>query len=479
MRSSLAAAFVFFCALSATAGTITSISPATVKVNSGETFLTINGSSLGDLVIFDGPAGHFEIVANAVFTSSTITWVPEAIIARSGIYTVKCRNRGVDSNSVNFEVRGFKVFPLVILVPEFIFQQALTREGAYVKFDDPIVMGGDDPNPAWSCDQKSGAFFKMGVTRVNCTATNIDRERADASFDINVFDREAPIVKVPDSMQVKATSREGAVVEFQPSAFDDIYGEVVPECLPRSGSVFPIGTTNVTCTATDFDDNIGFGVFTVEVLGEVKWYPLTVIVPEEGILVEAEDPGGTTVKYDVKVTGTDDPSPEVTCDPPSGTTFPIGQTSVLCTAIDRWGMRGSAGFNVDVVDPAPPEIFRLAASPSSIPYDKRLYPIKIDVSAADKIDLNPYCAVFDVTSIENIHLGDGDDPKSYDWRITGQFSLELRGDRDGLASRVYDIWVSCTDFYGNDSRASVQVTVPGDRSSVVIGPSKRRAAGRK
>jgi hypothetical protein len=56
----LAAVLVFSFALGVEAQTITSISPSSVQVNSGELFITVNGTNLGNRLVFDGPAGHHE-----------------------------------------------------------------------------------------------------------------------------------------------------------------------------------------------------------------------------------------------------------------------------------------------------------------------------------------------------------------------------------------------------------------------------------
>lgn len=58
-----------------------------------------------------------------------------------------------------------------------------------------------------------------------------------------------PIVK-------QTTSRFGATVRYtRPSAIDTLDGKVQLRCSPRSGSRFPVGTTTVTCTATDSAGN--------------------------------------------------------------------------------------------------------------------------------------------------------------------------------------------------------------------------------
>ena len=76
-----------------------------------------------------------------------------------------------------------------------------------------------------------------------------------------------PVVAVPANITVPATSPAGAVVTFEVSATDEPDGDLIPTCDWTSGSTFPVGTTTVTCTATDAAGNTGTGSFTVTVLG--------------------------------------------------------------------------------------------------------------------------------------------------------------------------------------------------------------------
>ncbi len=61
--------------------------------------------------------------------------------------------------------------------------------------------------------------------------------------------------------------------------------------------------------------------------------PPVVTVPDD-IVVEAETEEGAVVTFEASVTDAEDPSPTVECDPPSGSTFPIGETTVTCTGRD-------------------------------------------------------------------------------------------------------------------------------------------------
>jgi hypothetical protein len=70
---------------------------------------------------------------------------------------------------------------------------------------------------------------------------------------------------VPPALTVEATGPGGAFVTFSATATDpdDEAGPVI--CAPPSGSLFAIGTTTVSCTATDSHGNTGSASFTVTV----------------------------------------------------------------------------------------------------------------------------------------------------------------------------------------------------------------------
>ncbi|HYI09927.1 MAG TPA: HYR domain-containing protein [Thermoanaerobaculia bacterium] len=477
MRSSLAAAFLFACAFSVSANTITSITPSLVRVNSGEHFLTINGTTLGTRMVFDGPAGHFEVNSTAQFAGSIVGWVPEAVVMKSGIYAVHVRDsRGGQSNSVNFTVQGFKFFPLAILTPDVLLIQAKSREGADGTYE-VFAAGSEDPRPVVNCSPKSGSFFKFGVTKVTCNATSNDGQKASAEFTVQVADMMEPILKLPEPIRVEPKDRFGAIVDFKPTAFDEIYGEVVPECLPRSGSLFPIGRTTVTCSATDVDLNTAWGTFEVDVLGDPA-EPLVVVVPDT-ITEKAKDARGATVRYEVSVKNSKTPNPSVECSPKSDSLFPLGTTTVVCNAWDENGARGVGDFAVNVIDPSAPDILRITPSLEKLPNDRRHYPITIAVEAIDDIDLAPVCMVIDVTANEALDLpGDGE-KDSYDYRFTDLLALELRGEATEK-DRTYEIHVDCTDFYGNSARGIARVFVPFSASGqTTIGqPGRRRSAGK-
>jgi YVTN family beta-propeller protein len=75
-------------------------------------------------------------------------------------------------------------------------------------------------------------------------------------------------LNVPAPVTATATSPQGAAVTYTATASDPDDATVpAPSCDHPSGSTFPIGTTTVTCSATDADDTPGTvsGSFTVTV----------------------------------------------------------------------------------------------------------------------------------------------------------------------------------------------------------------------
>ena len=70
---------------------------------------------------------------------------------------------------------------------------------------------------------------------------------------------------MPGAITATATSVNGAVVTHAATATDIVDGAVTPVCKPASGSTFALGSTSVTCTATDAHGNQSPpGTFTVQ-----------------------------------------------------------------------------------------------------------------------------------------------------------------------------------------------------------------------
>jgi hypothetical protein len=74
-----------------------------------------------------------------------------------------------------------------------------------------------------------------------------------------------PVLTLPSDMVVDPTSPAGAAVTYVATANDNVDGQVPVSCAPASGSLFAIGTTTVSCSASDTHGNTASGSFSVTV----------------------------------------------------------------------------------------------------------------------------------------------------------------------------------------------------------------------
>ena len=72
------------------------------------------------------------------------------------------------------------------------------------------------------------------------------------------------------------------------------------------------------------------------------------VITAPDVNVYTSDLNGTTVSFSPSASDTQDPSPALTCDKTSGSTFPIGATTVNCTATDANGNATSKSFVITV-----------------------------------------------------------------------------------------------------------------------------------
>ncbi len=106
--------------------------------------------------------------------------------------------------------------------------------------------------------------FPVGTTTVKAIALNAGGYDT-CSFHVTVNDTTPPSITCPANISVfNDPGVCGAVVNFSATATDNCSG-VLLSYLPASGSMFPVGTTSVTATATDAAGNHATCTFTVTV----------------------------------------------------------------------------------------------------------------------------------------------------------------------------------------------------------------------
>ena len=175
--------------------------------------------------------------------------------------------------------------------------------------------------------------------------TNLLNNTASAS--VTVTNNNPPIVLTCSSnITVTATGANGATVFFTVTASGGCNPPPFVNAIPPSGSTFPIGTTTVNSTASDTCSNSTNCSFTVTVVAP----PISLNCPSN-ITVTATGPSGATVFFTATASGGCNPPLFVNAIPPSGSTFPIGTTTVTSTASDICGTSTNCSFTVTVVEP--------------------------------------------------------------------------------------------------------------------------------
>lgn len=223
------------------------------------------------------------------------------------------------------------------------------------------------------CTPASGSTFQKGVTTVSCTATDASSNTAQCSFTVTINDTQPPTVTCPAPIiQNTGANVCTAVVTFaDPTVSDNCppcnvsaekpgqkpsagTGNCSVVCSPASGSTFQKGVTTVSCTATDASNNTAQCSFTVTINDTQT---PTITCP--GNVTHGTDPNAcqAVVTY-TNATATDNCTGVGTpvCSPSSGSTFPKGTTTVMCTVSDASSNPASCTFTVTVNDTQNPTV---------------------------------------------------------------------------------------------------------------------------
>lgn len=207
-----------------------------------------------------------------------------------------------------------------------------------------------------SCAPASGSIFPRGTTTVTCTASDsFGNTSKPCSFTVTVTDQTPPAVSCPANI-VKSTDPNqcSTTATYTATATDNCDGPLTPTCAPQSGSTFQKGVTTVTCMATDSSKNTGSCSFTVTVNDT---QPPSITCPAN--VMKDADPNQCSSAVTYPAPTVSDNCPNVgapVCSPASGSTFPVGTTTVTCSVSDSSNNTASCSFTVTVRDTQPPTI---------------------------------------------------------------------------------------------------------------------------
>lgn len=115
-------------------------------------------------------------------------------------------------------------------------------------------------------DEAEFLITNEGETTITYSATDNAGNTAEEKTLTVRLDETAPVLDL-ENVTADATSPEGAEVSYSAPATDNLDPEPEVECAPPLGSLFPIGVTDVDCTAEDVAGNAASASFEVKVKG--------------------------------------------------------------------------------------------------------------------------------------------------------------------------------------------------------------------
>jgi large repetitive protein len=226
--------------------------------------------------------------------------------------------------------------------------EATGASGATGTYTRPLARDIVDGNAPAACTPVSGSTFAIGDSTVTCTATDDAGNAATpTTFKVKVRDTIAPVIAAHADVSAEAMGPNGAIVAYaSPATSDAVDGNGVAACTQAPGTVFPLGTTMVTCSASDHAGNAAAPTtFKVRVMDTTA----PTIAPHADVTATATGNSSAVVTY-TNPTASDivDGTVGVTCAPASGSTFGIGPTTVTCTAQDAAGNTATSTFRAIV-----------------------------------------------------------------------------------------------------------------------------------
>lgn len=309
------------------------VSPSSLG-QGGEAFLQLSLSSLlasdSAVVIFNGPGGSATLPPQMIVDGSLIVWVPQSTMKNAGSYNVEVDVTRTGATTrygpAQLAIIALGVAPFALTLPEVVTETTTNPSGAAVAY----TATSSDGTPG-SCSPPSGSTFPVGTTTVNCSANN-GTSTASGAFPVVLhLSGSVPFsLNLPEVVTAEATSASGAVVTYSATSSN---GTAVT-CSPVSGSTFPLGRTNVNCSAGGLTGS--FAVFVHDTVRPVLSLPANITT------------SNAVVTFNVTATDAIDPAPVVECNPASGSTFAAGTTVVTCSATDSHANTATGAFLVTV-----------------------------------------------------------------------------------------------------------------------------------
>jgi HYR domain len=207
----------------------------------------------------------------------------------------------------------------------------------------PLALNPPGNTPTMAITTGSPAF-NAGDSN-NCQPTDqrgVARPQA-GGCDIGAYEvRICTLTCPPNKTQNNDPNQCGTVVTYNAPTPGGDCGTII--CSPASTSFFPVGTTTVTCKS---NNNAGPETCTFTVTVQ-DTQPPSITCPAN-VTAKTATINNPCVTVNFTATATDNcPGVSAGCNPPAGSCFPIGATTVTCTATDAASNTATCSFTVSV-----------------------------------------------------------------------------------------------------------------------------------
>ena len=334
------------------------------------------------------------------------------------------------------------------LSTDLAIQDFLAQAKAEDDVDGPITPSNDAP-----------AVFPLGDTVVTFSATDAAGNTATATATVTVADLTAPVVTAPSDITVQATTSDGspatdpAIAAFLAAATaeDNVDGDIDP--VNDATTLFSVGSTLVTFSATDAAGNVGTATAAVNVL-EIgppdDTTPPELTVPQDTIVAAVDASGTPATDFAIAsflagATALDGVDGPITPTNNAPATFPLGPTIVIFTAVDLAGNTAARTATLTVVDQTSPTL--------TIPGN--IVVAAVDASGTPAVDAAIASFLTSASATDNVDgavAPVGDAPDTFP-----------------LGATI--VTFTATDIAGNSASAMATVTIEDQTPPVVTAPA--------
>src|SRR5574340_1224469 len=235
--------------------------------------------------------------------------------------------------------------PPVLTAPQPVTVEAKSPDHNSVDIGLPSV---NDAVGVESVTNDAPPYFSIGTTTVTWKAIDTSGNAATATQVVTVKDTTPPVIHAPSDITQEATNPSSNVVSLGNATVTD--NGIIKSVTNNAPSVFPMGKTTVTWTATDQSGNSQTATQVVNIVDTTapKISPPPQVTFEATSLTQNTIPlGNSTVTDNGIIKSVTNNATQF---------FPLGKTTILWVATDASGNKANATQIVDVIHTIPPKL---------------------------------------------------------------------------------------------------------------------------